>query len=189
MRRRPERGGGDSRLPVSCGCAELPVSARRSCAGGLSAGINYPSDVSVGLELGRAVGPKVVAMAQNDGSQAVWTGFVPAELRFLGWDNTARAARRKVEDLGTLSRDQLRPGPPPPYNSPEKRAELDEIKNYPAHVCKQCERILLPVARRCVSCFLRRAFEAHPRRASWMRTRRRRRARMRWPGSLTTTAR
>ena len=43
----------------------------------LAAGINYPSDIIAGLQLGRAVGAKVVAMAQNDGSQAVWTGSVP----------------------------------------------------------------------------------------------------------------
>ncbi len=43
----------------------------------LTAGINYPSDVISGLQLGRAVGAKVVALAQNDGSQAVWSGTVP----------------------------------------------------------------------------------------------------------------
>ena len=48
----------------------------------LTAGINYPSDVTTGLQLGRAVGAKVVAMAQNDGSQAMWTGSAPTGLGF-----------------------------------------------------------------------------------------------------------
>ena len=48
----------------------------------LAAGIAYPSDVIAGLQLGRAVGAKVVAMAQNDGSQAVWTGSVPTGAGF-----------------------------------------------------------------------------------------------------------
>jgi membrane-associated phospholipid phosphatase len=97
----------------------------------LTAGINYPSDMIAGLQLGRAVGAKVVAMAQNDGSQAVWTGSVPTGSGF--WVGVA-----PLEPLaGTwrtwvlTSGAQLRPGPPVPYDSPQKRAELEEIKNYP----------------------------------------------------------
>jgi hypothetical protein len=96
----------------------------------LTAGINYPSDVIAGLQLGRAVGAKVVALAQNDGSQAVWAGSVPAGPGF--WIGTtpleplAGSWRTWVLSSGS----QLRPGPPVPYDSPQKRAELDEIKNY-----------------------------------------------------------
>ena len=97
----------------------------------LTAGIAYPSDVTAGLQLGRAVGAKVVEMAQNDGSQAVWTGTVPTTPG--SWVGTV-----PVEPLagswrtwGLTSGNQLRPGPPPSYDSPQKRAELDEIKNYP----------------------------------------------------------
>jgi membrane-associated phospholipid phosphatase len=96
----------------------------------LTAGINYPSDVRAGLELGRAVGARVVALARADGSDAVWTGSVPAGPG--SWVGTT-----PLEPLaGTwrtwvlTSGSQLRPGPPPAYDSPEKRAELDEIKNY-----------------------------------------------------------
>jgi membrane-associated phospholipid phosphatase len=96
----------------------------------LTAGINYPSDVLAGLQLGRAVGAKVVAIAQNDGSQAAWTGSVPTGPGF--WVGTA-----PLEPLaGTWrtwvlsSGSQLRPGPPPAYDSPQKRAELDEIRTY-----------------------------------------------------------
>ena len=97
----------------------------------LTAGINYPSDVTAGLQLGRTVGSRVVAVAQNDGSQSVWTGSVPSGPGL--WVGAA-----PLEPLaGTwrtwvlTSGSQLRPGPPPAYDSPEKRAELDEIKNYP----------------------------------------------------------
>jgi membrane-associated phospholipid phosphatase len=97
----------------------------------LSAGINYPSDVAAGLQLGRAVGAKVVALAQNDGSQAVWTGSVPTGPGV--WVGAA-----PLEPLaGTwrtwvlTSGSQLRPAPPPAYDSPQERAEVEEIKNYP----------------------------------------------------------
>jgi hypothetical protein len=97
----------------------------------LTAGINYPSDITAGLELGRAVGARAVAMAQNDGSQAVWTGSVPAGAGF--WVGTAPleplAGSWKTWVLSSGS--QLRPDPPVPYDSPGKRAEVDEIRNYP----------------------------------------------------------
>jgi membrane-associated phospholipid phosphatase len=96
----------------------------------LTAGINYPSDVIAGLQLGRAVGAKVVAMAQTDGSQTTWTGSVPAGPGF--WVGTA-----PLEPLAgswhtwvLSSGSELRPGPPVAYDSPQKRAELEEIKNY-----------------------------------------------------------
>ena len=65
--------------------ARLPVPGRRrrpGRAGGagrarLVAGVAYPSDVAAGLDLGRAVGERVVAWARSDGSDAVWTGAVP----------------------------------------------------------------------------------------------------------------
>ena len=37
----------------------------------------YPSDVRAGLDLGRAVGERVVAWARADGSDVAWTGTVP----------------------------------------------------------------------------------------------------------------
>jgi membrane-associated phospholipid phosphatase len=96
----------------------------------LTAGINYPNDVRVGLELGRAVAAKVVAMAQNDGSQAVWTGSVPAGPGFWVGTTPLEPLAGTWKTWVLSAGDQLRPGPPPPYSSPEKHAELDEIKNY-----------------------------------------------------------
>ena len=54
--------------------AEQAAAAGRSR---LVAGVAYPSDVAAGLDLGRAVGERVVAWARGDGSDAVWTGTVP----------------------------------------------------------------------------------------------------------------
>src|SRR5437667_3364547 len=39
----------------------------------VQAGLQYPSDYYVGLELGRKVGEQVIARARADGSDAVWT--------------------------------------------------------------------------------------------------------------------
>jgi membrane-associated phospholipid phosphatase len=41
------------------------------------AGIQYPSDISAGLELGRRVAARVIDRGKTDGSDAKWTGSVP----------------------------------------------------------------------------------------------------------------
>jgi membrane-associated phospholipid phosphatase len=51
--------------------------AREAGQSRLEAGVQYQSDVDDGLELGRQVGLKIIAWAQSDGSDAVWTGTVP----------------------------------------------------------------------------------------------------------------
>ena len=38
------------------------------------AGLQYPSDYTAGLDLGRKVAEQVIAKAKSDGSDAVWTG-------------------------------------------------------------------------------------------------------------------
>jgi membrane-associated phospholipid phosphatase len=43
----------------------------------LLAGVQFPSDVAAGLELGRAVAELVIARARTDGSDAVFTGAIP----------------------------------------------------------------------------------------------------------------
>src|SRR5262249_10891191 len=44
----------------------------------LTAGVNYPSDVAVGLALGRQVAALVIARGKSDGTDGKWTGSVPA---------------------------------------------------------------------------------------------------------------
>src|SRR4051812_34192568 len=43
----------------------------------VQAGLQYPSDYSAGLELGRRVAEEVIAKAKLDGSDALWAGTVP----------------------------------------------------------------------------------------------------------------
>src|SRR5262249_37859809 len=81
----------------------------------LLAGVQYPSDVRAGLELGRAVAALVVDWARQDGSDAVWTGKVPTgPCRWRSETGTppilplAGTWRTWVLESGR----QLRPGPP-----------------------------------------------------------------------------
>jgi hypothetical protein len=105
---------------------DLAVEAARA---GLVAGINYPSDFHSGLLLGRTVADKVISGAGSDGSQMTWTGSVPATAGSWNGVNPLEPLAGTWKTWVLTSGDQLRPGPPLAYDSPEKRAELTDIKN------------------------------------------------------------
>ncbi len=94
------------------------------------AGVNYPSDVSAGMDLGRAVAAKVIARAQADGSDAKWTGSVPSEPGHWNGQNPVEPLMATWKPWVLQSADQFRPGPPPAYDSPEEQADLQELKSF-----------------------------------------------------------
>jgi membrane-associated phospholipid phosphatase len=101
------------------------------------AGVQYPSDTAAGLELGRRVADLVIERASHDGSAVAWTGSVPDEPG--RWTLTRYpAGAAPLEPLfGTYrtwvlaSGSELRPGPPPAFDSAEQAAELAEVVNFP----------------------------------------------------------
>ena len=105
---------------------DLAVEAARAS---LTAGINYPSDFYHGLYLGRAVAAKVISWANSDGSAVEWTGSVPTTPGSWNGTNPLEPLAGTWKTWVLHSGDQLRPGAPLAYNSPEKLAELSAIKN------------------------------------------------------------
>lgn len=95
----------------------------------LLAGVNYPSDVTAGLELGRAVAAQVIERAKTDGTDAKWTGSVPTGPgKWTGTPALPQAVNWKTWTLASNS--EFRPGPPPAYDSAQMQAELDEVRNF-----------------------------------------------------------
>lgn len=96
----------------------------------LLAGVEYPSDTRAGLDLGRAVAALVIERARTDGSDARWTGSVPTEPG--KWNGTnpilPQAATWKTWVLSSGS--ELRPVPPPAYDSAQLAAEMAELRNF-----------------------------------------------------------
>jgi len=94
------------------------------------AGVNYPSDVAAGLELGRQVAQLVIAHAQNDGSDVVWDGVMPTEPGHWTGEKPIEPLAGSWQTWVLTAGDELRPSPPLAYDSPEKAAELQEIKTF-----------------------------------------------------------
>jgi membrane-associated phospholipid phosphatase len=97
----------------------------------LTAGANYPSDIASGLALGRQVAALVIARGKSDGTDAKWTGSVPGGAGRWTGTNPVLPMAGTWKPWVLSSPSEFRPGPPIPYDSPEKTAELAELKNFP----------------------------------------------------------
>ncbi len=94
----------------------------------LIAGVNYPSDVSAGLELGRKVAAMVIERAKTDNSDAKWTP--PAAAPGV-WSDTRPALEPMAGTwkAWVLNRnDQFRSVPPPAFGSAQLNTELEAVK-------------------------------------------------------------
>ena len=93
----------------------------------LLAGVEYPSDVAAGLELGRQVAQWVIERGMADGTDAQWTGSVPSEPGHWTGENPALPLGGTWQTWVLESPDQFRPPPPPAYDSEQLAAEMAEL--------------------------------------------------------------
>jgi membrane-associated phospholipid phosphatase len=96
----------------------------------LLAALQYPSDISAGLELGRQVAARVIERAKADGSDAKWTGSVPTGPGKWNGTNPILPQMAAWKTWVLTSPGEFRSPPPLAYDSPEKAAELAELKNF-----------------------------------------------------------
>ena len=107
------------------------------------AGVQHPSDVAAGLDLGRRVARLVIARAMTDGSAATWTGSVPVGPGL--WSGTPLEPLMGTWKTWTLSSgSEFRPGPPPAYNSAQRAAEVAIVKTYKRDVQPGAELAFWP---------------------------------------------
>src|SRR5262249_51174323 len=104
----------------------------------VEAGVQFPSDTAAGLDLGRKVGALVVERGKSDGSSVAWTdATIPTGPGTWSLDGYPQGAMPNAPTFGSLrpwvleSGNVLRPGPTPAADSPQKLAELQEIKDFP----------------------------------------------------------
>jgi membrane-associated phospholipid phosphatase len=104
--------------------------AEEAATSRLLAGVQYRSDVTAGLELGRAVAARVVEWAQSDGTDARWSGTVPTGAGMWQGDAPVEPLAGTWKTWTLSSGSQFRPGPPPAHDSEQMAAELDELKRH-----------------------------------------------------------
>ena len=118
------------------------VQAQAAVNSRLLAGVEYPSDVEAGLELGRQVAELAIAYGTADGSNAAWTGSVPTEP--TGWrgENPIAPQSGSWQTWALSSPDQFLPAPPPAY---DWRNWLPKWRS-----CAALNALLSAMPRRCI---------------------------------------
>lgn len=97
----------------------------------LYAGVEHPSDYFAGMELGRRIAEQVIAKARADGSDLPWTGSVPTGHCMWTGANPGNISAASWKPLLLASPSEFRPAPPPPCDSAEVKAQVEQVRNYP----------------------------------------------------------
>jgi membrane-associated phospholipid phosphatase len=109
--------------------ANVADMANRAATSRVIAGVAFPSDVFRGLDLGQNVGQAVIAYAQADGSNQVFTGsFPPTPGVWSSAKPVAPLAGTWKPWVLSTARD-FRPGPPPAFGSAAATAEYAAVRN------------------------------------------------------------
>ena len=115
----------------------------------LWAGANYRSDIEAGLALGRAVGERAIAHGADDASVEEWddserpTGpgyWVPTPPALV--ETPAEPMAGTWQTWVLPSNDAVRPAPPPAYDTPLWRAELEAVQEATRNRTMEQERIV-----------------------------------------------
>lgn len=104
--------------------------AQQAVQSRLMAGVEYPSDVEAGLELGRQVAQMVITRGEADGFSSQWTGSVPTEPGLWTGENPAFPAAGTWKTWALESGDQFRPEAPAAFDSEQLAAEMDELRAF-----------------------------------------------------------
>ncbi len=95
------------------------------------AGLQFPSDYTAGMELGRRVAGQVIAKARADGSDAAWTGTVPTGPCMWTGTNPGNVTAVNWAPLLLASASQFRPPAPPACDSAAVLAEVATVRTFP----------------------------------------------------------
>jgi membrane-associated phospholipid phosphatase len=118
--------------------ADLEARAAEHAAARVAAGVEYPSDFAAGLALGRQVAAKVISdRITGDGFGAPYPGDPDAPYRggdesfpVLPKDDGFNLMIGKWRPVVVGDVTRFRPPAPPTKGSPERAAELAEVKNF-----------------------------------------------------------
>ncbi|MEM6517050.1 MAG: vanadium-dependent haloperoxidase [Bacteroidota bacterium] len=80
----------------------------------LKTGLQLPSDIEVGISIGKQIAEKYIAYSKTDRTDLIWQGEVPkADSLWSGKPNKWDTMKRQWRPLTLSKTDQFRPEPPP----------------------------------------------------------------------------
>jgi membrane-associated phospholipid phosphatase len=116
-------------LPARAGA--FAARAEEAMRSRLVAGVEHPSDVAAGREIGRHVAALALAHGKADGSDAKWSGSVPQGPGKWTGTNPIAPTAATWRTWVLSSPNEFRPAPPPDIDSQKARADLVELKEFP----------------------------------------------------------
>jgi len=105
--------------------------AQEAAISRVRAGLQYPSDYTAGLELGKQVAARVIAIAKADGSDAVWGGTVPTGNCLWVGSNPGNVTATNWKPILLAAPNEFRPAAPPDCNSDQMKAQVADVRNFP----------------------------------------------------------
>jgi hypothetical protein len=108
--------------------ARFAEAAEEAARSRVLAGVVYPSDARAGLDLGRAVGGRVIEAMKLDDQK--WEGTIPVGPGLWHGTNPVGIDQVRWKLFVLSAASQFRSGPPPAPDSPERAAEMTEVKNF-----------------------------------------------------------
>lgn len=93
--------------------SSFPAMAEEAARTRVEAGVQFPSDSSAGLELGRKVAERVLERAKADGSDAVWAGTGPTGPCMWSGEKPGNVTLPDWKPILLKSADEFRPPAPP----------------------------------------------------------------------------
>ncbi|MEM6299192.1 MAG: hypothetical protein AAF740_10945 [Bacteroidota bacterium] len=95
----------------------------------LATGLQFPSDIEKGLEIGQKIADQYIAYAKSDRTNLRWEGSFPeADSLWLGTPSPWDPMKRQWKPLALARPDQFRPEPPPTDWS----ADMEELRQFNA---------------------------------------------------------
>lgn len=107
--------------------ATLDSLLTRFKAARLRTGLQFESDIELGLAMGTGIAAQYIAYAKTDGTDAVWTGTVPVdETLWTGTPSKWDPMKAHWKPLTLEKAEQFRPAPPPTDWS----ADMEELREF-----------------------------------------------------------
>ncbi len=110
--------------------SSLQAMAEEAAQSRVRAGLQFPSDASAGLMLGRRVAERVIEIARADGSDAVWAGAIPIGPCMWRGTNPGNVTLPNWKPILLTTPAEFRPAAPPDCQSEEAKAEADAVRKY-----------------------------------------------------------